>query len=181
MSKRNKTNKFFSGLLVVIAVTLIGAGIVQARPWCLDQGGATRFLRIDNVEFGDVVVDRATNLIWERSPLSATAGPLPWVLATLDCHNLRKGGFGGWRLPTVEELTSIVFRTFAVFPADHPFQDVAIGDVYWTATDTPGGTPPSRILVSTDPINTFGTNLLLTPHQVWCVNGGMGVSYTSTP
>jgi hypothetical protein len=42
----------------------------------------------------------------------------------------------GWRLPTVNELASLVdpSRSDPALPAGHPFNDVQLSDHYWSAT-----------------------------------------------
>ncbi len=59
---------------------------------------------------GDVVADRAAGLVWQRS---GSPHPLDWQGAREYCAGLdreRFAGRTGWRLPTVDELASIVAR-----------------------------------------------------------------------
>lgn len=56
----------------------------------------------------DLVMDKATGLIWQQS---GSAYPLNWKLAEEYIEELNRmqwGGYQGWRLPTVNELLSIL-------------------------------------------------------------------------
>jgi len=59
---------------------------------------------------GETVLDRATNLIWERS---GAAYPGTWSEACIRTGRLNVEGFGGasnWRLPTIDELLTLFRR-----------------------------------------------------------------------
>ncbi len=112
----------------------------------------------------DVVVDKATGLLWARCPLGYTLGQLgvcepqdgaqrlfTWgeamaaVQAVNDAANpfLNTGLADGWHLPNVKELASIVERRCLnpalndeVFPG-HP------SGYYWSATPAPQTAAPS--------------------------------------
>jgi hypothetical protein len=84
------------------------------------------------------VKDRLTGLIWERNANLAEF-PLSWSEA---CHfveqlnyNSKYGEPDGWRLPTREELFSLVSHQSInpSLPQNHPFIDVFNG-YYWTGT-----------------------------------------------
>ncbi len=56
----------------------------------------------------EVVIDHATDLMWQRS---GAPERLPWMQAKVYIDQLNQKQFGGyddWRLPTVEELTSLL-------------------------------------------------------------------------
>lgn len=66
---------------------------------CVDPDSVDRW---DDV--GDVLTDRSTGLVWQRG---ATSG-LFWEEAVAHCDALSLGGRGDWRLPTIDELRSLV-------------------------------------------------------------------------
>lgn len=54
----------------------------------------------------DTVLDTKTKLVWQRA---TSKKKYNWKDAATYCHNLRLGGYSsGWRLPTQDELLSIV-------------------------------------------------------------------------
>ncbi len=72
--------------------------------WCLTPlGGLADEPRF--VDFGDTVFDRMTGLEWEKVP--SHESNRTWAEALEDCLTSTKAG-GGWRLPNVKELASIV-------------------------------------------------------------------------
>src|SRR2546426_2171561 len=78
-------------------------GPYYATPsWDQTLPSSTRFIVLSNMN-SDAVLDRETGLVWQRSPI----GPLPWVLATLECIGQTTGNRFGWRLPAVNELRSL--------------------------------------------------------------------------
>ena len=96
--------------------------------------------------YDDLVLDRETGLVWERRPNHASN----WITALDDCYDdITKGGRKGWRLPGIEELTSLVDpdKTAPALPDGHPFSiyfDSSLSD-YWSSTVD--GDDPSRALV----------------------------------
>jgi len=87
------------------------------------------------------IKDTTTGRVWQKcsagqnsTDCSGTAGTYTWANAVTYCTGLALAG-GGWRLPNVKELESIVDETKAssptinttVFPA-------TVGDVYWSST-----------------------------------------------
>ena len=53
------------------------------------------------------------------------------------CKNLKVVGSTGWRLPTFEELNSIIDRFQNIDLAKKVFRNVKIGNGYWTTTKNP--------------------------------------------
>ena len=127
----------------------------------------------------EAVLDKETGLVWERSPGEEE---LIWIGANSRCIQLSKGDRFAWRLPTIQELSSLLDPTQAepALPSGHPFQNVQFGapDFYWSATFT-----------STLPVGNFAWGLSFGPGRVdgiftrsaltiglfsWCVRGGQG-------
>ena len=84
---------------------------------------------------GAAVVDNKTGLVWEQSPGVQYLG---WADAPDYCRGRTTGGGGEWRVPTKEELASLVelSQTDPALPDGHPFTDVDVA-IYWTSTRTP--------------------------------------------
>jgi hypothetical protein len=122
---------------------------------------------------GKVVLDKETGLVWEQSPDTNTRS---WVTAQIFCNNRFVGGRKGWRLPTIQELASLVDPTQSnpALPAGHPFSNVQASQSsgYWSATTS-----------VIDPIDAWIVGLFdggvfsLPKHATdvaWCVRGGHG-------
>lgn len=107
-------------LLFGVAVASVVGGAPAAPP-------AGRFVLRDG---NAVVVDTKTNLRWERTAnatLRARSGGATY------CGNLALGG-GGWRMPTVKELLTIVDREETGTPKwPTAFFDGPVGE-YWSST-----------------------------------------------
>jgi hypothetical protein len=120
----------------------------------------------------DAVLDKKTGLVWEKSPDTASAR---WTAAHRTCLEKSVGGQKGWRLPSLEELASLVDPSIAppglALPPGHPFQAIRSA-VYWSSTR-----------VGEDPRGSWGVHFGLGggatfinwAHsvQAWCVHDGI--------
>ncbi|HSF67467.1 MAG TPA: DUF1566 domain-containing protein [Nitrospiraceae bacterium] len=120
----------------------------------------------------DAVLDKETGLVWEKSPQTTSA---IWIVANRTCNEKNVGGRKGWRLPSLQELTSLVNPSIVppalALPEGHPFLAIRSA-VYWSATR-----------VGEDPKGSWGVHFGLGggatfihwahPGQVWCVRDGM--------
>jgi hypothetical protein len=124
----------------------------------------------------EAVLDRETGLVWERSP---STGFRTWLEAMGDCYSRIVGDRLGWRLPSIEELASLVDPTQSsppFLPRGHPFTNVQSGgQLYWSSTSL-FSTPPNAFAMrpfdGTVQVNIKG----LREGLVWCVRGGYGPS-----
>ncbi|MFT5659861.1 MAG: hypothetical protein ACI9TV_000494 [Sulfurimonas sp.] len=92
-----------------------------------------QYLR-DNTK--EVVLDTTTNLIWQDDATSATK---TWKVSLDYCENLALGGYDDWRLPNIEELSSLIDYTVSVPTIDSLFiNTVSAG--YWSSTTDVGDT-----------------------------------------
>ena len=74
---------------------------------------------------GRAVLDKKTNLVWERSP---DAKKRDWSSAVAYCATKAVGGRKGWRIPSFAELSSLMDSSNPNgnpdFPVGHPFENV---------------------------------------------------------
>ena len=87
---------------------------------------------------GSAVLDKETGLTWARD--ANLGGKKKWAVALNDSYNLKLGKRKGWRLPTIEELTSLLDMLSPEspkLPTGHPFKNAQSG-WYWTSMEYPG-------------------------------------------
>jgi hypothetical protein len=138
---------------------------------CDSQANCPRFEVLSDFD-NTAVLDRETGLVWEKSP---SPDDTNWRNALLRCNDLNLGGRRGWRLPTVQELGSLMdgTRSYRALPSGHPsFQDVQ-WSYYWSATTYGGETDYASGVWLVDG-HSFAAHKNL-EHFVWCVRGGQGV------
>ena len=121
------------------------------------------------------VLDRETGLVWNDEPNCCVGNS--WAGAKASCIGTQVSGRMGWRLPTVEELASLVqlFVGSPALPAGNPFP-VLTDDAYWTATSE------SSTLAWTINFGTTGipaTDTKANTNYIWCVRGGQ--AYNGAP
>jgi Protein of unknown function (DUF1566) len=147
--------------------------------------------RFDN----EAVLDRETQLVWEREPQDPFL-PGTFTVAVDDCYNRIVGGRMGWRLPTLEELTSLLVETpttnpqvvRAALPDGHPFIGIRSGDrpesAYWSITAGSNTFGEGRFTVAVDEpeVSTvvLETDLEIV-HPNWCVRGPGGGQSSREP
>ncbi len=87
--------------------------------------------RFELVMNNEAVLDRETDLVWQRDTSETI---YDWYAAQSYCYNIIIGSRGGWRLPSVEELKSLVDPTQVnpALPDDHPFTNVK--NYYWSSS-----------------------------------------------
>ena len=118
------------------------------------------------------VLDEETGLVWERVPSSTTAS---WDTATdIFCGGAHTAQRGGWRLPTLAELMSLIEggASNGSLPAGNPFSGISTAGAYWTSNEVPDQ-PTLALAVgvtSAQGLQTSGQSSL----GVWCVRGATG-------
>jgi len=83
---------------------------------------------------GAGVLDHNTGLVWLKQ--GTWSAEKNWWNTVSYCTSLYVGGVTGWRLPTKDELLSLVDKSVAgspKLPAGHPFLNVA-ALYYWSST-----------------------------------------------
>lgn len=169
----SQTLGLVSFVLVTFATAPAGAqttanGPYYATPsWDLQLPASTRFIVLANWN-SEAVLDRETGLVWERAP---EVSPITWDTARFRCLNKAVGGRKGWRLPSINELASLVDPTIAGsdLPTGHPFTDIQL-NTYWSAT-TAVRTDFAWI-VFFDGSGSLGTGDKSNEFFYWCVRGG---------
>jgi len=172
------------GILLIAVVTLAlvaspaaaqttANGPYYATPsWDQQLPAAQRFIVLTN--WGSAaVLDRETGLVWQRTPSNADAD---WPQAMNTCRIEKTGGRAGWRLPSIEELQSLIdpAQSNLALPPGHPFTNVGSG--YWSATTaTFLGFAAYTLFFETGGVGVAATNSVDVTHLVWCVRGGSGV------
>ncbi|MCP3954887.1 MAG: DUF1566 domain-containing protein [Desulfobacterales bacterium] len=124
---------FLGVVLVCVALFLVyPGGLPAANGKAVETSNQARFA--DN---GDgTVLDRQTGLMWLRNGQS-TLGAIPWVEAGAFCNGLKFAGYSDWRLPTKDEMATIVDTNnqSPALPLTSPFENVVTFLDYWTQTD----------------------------------------------
>jgi hypothetical protein len=101
---------------------------------CNSQTNCPRFEVLADFN-NEAVLDKETGLVWEKSLRTYSRD---CVTARNLCINSKLGGRMGWRLPTVQELLSLIDPTIGPglsLPSGHPFVNFQLA-YYWTATTT---------------------------------------------
>jgi hypothetical protein len=158
------------GVVGTAAQAATANGPYYATPsWDQKLDPAVRFIVLANWS-SQAVLDRETGLVWEQSPSPANHN---WHFAYAHCVQKNVGNRRGWRMPTIEELTSLTDPTSGPLPAGHPFGSV-LPDAYWSATTNTQFANSAWVM-------RFDTNQVLASSKdagnlnpVWCVRGGQG-------
>ena len=137
----------------------------------IDQA-SSRFIVLSDFN-EEAVLDLETGLVWERSSLT---NPETWQSAVELCYEKKIGERMGWRLPTFEELSSLVDGSVkvngesATLPPGHPFNMVP--QTYWTITSEISD--PAKALEVNFIYGTLSRSGKGAIHYVWCVRSGHG-------
>lgn len=142
----------------------------------------------------EAVLDRETGLVWEKAPYCSDT---PNGCSNFDfyqnardhCAGRNVGNRLGWRLPTIQELLTLIDPAAGGLPAGHPFFGGLPGtqgiltSTFWSATrhlpnyvtfsylaiaDFGGHTSPHRFVGYDSEFSTTG-------HFAWCVRSPQGI------
>lgn len=78
----------------------------------------------------EMVTDSKTGLVWQDDAAPASS----WQGAINYCEALTLGGDNDWRLPNMNELTSIVDYTYSTSPAISNVFVNTVSNYYWSST-----------------------------------------------
>lgn len=84
---------------------------------------------------GDIVSDSVSGLEWQDD---AVGSAMPWEDTIAHCESLVLGGHSDWRVPNINELTSIVDRSGNNPTIVNGFENTSTG-FYWSSTTYEGG------------------------------------------
>lgn len=145
---------------------------------CDTQANCPRFVVLSNWN-NAAVLDRETGLVWERSRSNAPG--FTFFSAQTHCAGLSVSGRLGWRLPSVQELATLIDQTVPAvipntipsIPRGHPFLAATLFGEHWTSTSSSDG------LRNAWQVTFFGgavdgTQSVDTTKYAWCVTGGRG-------
>jgi len=169
-------------LMIVVATQPADAQTISAGPYyatpswdqklqCDTQATCPRFIVLSNWN-NAAVLDRETGLVWEQSPGTTRQ---TWPNAQPLCNNKVVGNRKGWRLPTIQELASLLDPSVPglALPAGHPFSNINTLQ-YWSATTIASNTSFAWIVI-------FGSGDVTSDNKdpnfkdfVWCVRGESG-------
>ncbi|MBW2664319.1 MAG: DUF1566 domain-containing protein [Deltaproteobacteria bacterium] len=137
--------------------------------WSQKLDASERFELVLN---GKAVLDKETGLVWEQSPDTTDRD---WVFACIHCYRLTVERRKGWRLPTVEELASLVDpqNEEPALPTGHPFANVKHSH-YWSSTTTPEYSDCHYAWTVSFHHDGIGYHQKNMDAYVWCVRGGPG-------
>jgi hypothetical protein len=150
--------------------------------WDQTLPATRRFVLVMPIDgFGpQAVLDRETGLVWQRTPNEPRA--FEWHEARRLCRTENTGGRQGWRLPSVEELSSLLDLTPTSsdpgLPSGHPFGLRETTPVFWSASvDDFDANHAYAVNFVGEQLNVvpgvrvFPKNFKL---RAWCVRGGQG-------
>ena len=172
--------RFYFTLIAIIA--FVGfAALALADPgttWDQQINGHGRFKVLSQFG-GAAVLDKETGRVWDQSPSTdlfcwtTSDICLPGSDALSHCYQLEVGGRKGWRVPTIEELASLVdtSQPSLALPGGHPFN--VQPTTHWSATTNANDASRAWAVG-------FATGNVFNPvktadREVWCVRGGQGI------
>lgn len=157
-----------------IAQTTANGSYYATPSWDQTLPASTRFIVLSNMGSA-AVLDRETGLVWERTPV---AGNVTWISGIQHCRQLVIGNRKGWRLPSLEELESLLDGTQSnpALPSGHPFQGIGATDSFWSATSTEHDSLLAWIVDMGSIGNSGWSTKTAAFDRVWCVRGGASVS-----
>jgi len=129
------------------------------------------FLPGGGILWGQMVLDKETGLIWARNAYLDVSKP--WTVAIDFCRRITISNRQGWRMPTAEELASLLDMSVQgspKLPSGHPFENVQ--NSYWTSTTREGDSGDAWNVSMTNGISGYiGKG---TYRYAWPVRGGNG-------
>ncbi len=181
MKHKLSTTLALAVLTMAIAVGVARAQTVAPGPyyanpsWDQQLPASTRFIVLLNWN-SEAVLDRETGLVWQRTVGGAFAGNTQYLGAVQLCAGSTTGNRKGWRLPSLQELQSLVDPTLppntVALPVGHPFLGVPVFFTsYWTGTSFAADLTEAYFITLQSNLS-VGTDFKTTSKSFWCVRGG---------
>ena len=149
----------------------------------------SRFVVLEQFN-GEAVLDRETQLVWQREPKDQPGSSFfrtTFFSAIRHCYRVTTGGRMGWRVPTAEQLTSLLVvtptQTRAALPPENPFINIT-SERYWSISEGSFSSVSGRYVVAPNEpgITTVAIETgLSTIHPTWCVRGPGGGQSSREP
>ena len=129
-ARLNRTHTTIFRIAVLLAMSGFASTAFAQDAW--DHTNAPRFQLL--APFGNqAVLDRETGLVWERGPGAVAA--VNWSNAHERCNRLVVSNRMGWRVPTIQELTSILSIGFPNnMEPNNPFVLPPNNQLIWSST-----------------------------------------------
>jgi len=126
----------------------------------------------DQYYIEDLVLDKETGLIWTRDADLTEEG---WQAAISFCRSYSGGHRRGWRLPTIEEISTLLdtSRYYPALPEGHPFINMQYY-FYWSSTTYESNNDRAWAVLMLDGRMSFGDKSGDLELHVWPVRGGNG-------
>lgn len=170
----------------VVAVT--SGGAYYATPsWdqtlpCDSTVNCPRFVVLSNMG-SNAALDRETGLVWDLHPLGPFTSIFPgefWIGAQNGCLYDTRGERYGWRLPTVQELASLIdlHANGPAVPPGSPFQNISSdpSTYYWTSSADPGNSSNAYAITFSVPAVQKSIAKTSAGFYALCVRGGEGIN-----
>jgi hypothetical protein len=156
---------------IVVCVLFASPAAAQSQAWDKKFTGANRFIVLAAFA-SEAVFDKETGLVWERVPSTDTFTPSE---AHTHCNSTLLADRFGWRLPTIQELASLLdaSQSEPALTNGHPFADVVTDDCYWSATV--GDPQWSVSFAGAGTVTQGGCGSADGRNVVWCVRAGQGI------
>lgn len=164
----------YAALIGIVGLLMLAPLALAGPPSWDDQINRPSRFKVLRDFLDEAVLDKETGLVWERFPLSMP-NPSSWLASQDMCNTKTVGRRKGWRVPTIQELASLIDPTVGppgpTLPPGNPF--VALSLVYWSATTNAFDTGGAWV------VTLFNGDVFVqgkgSTFQVWCVRGGQGV------
>ena len=168
------------GLAIASAAAYASTATVEKGPYyglpAWDQqikSAANRFVVLSNWN-SEAALDKETGLVWEVTPVTDL---FTWTTAMEQCRKHLVGNRRGWRLPSYEELTSLLDGTQSspALPAGHPFQGIGANDAFWTTTQAETESGAAYQVQIADAATWISASEDAVSLRIWCVRGGSAI------
>lgn len=122
------------------------------------------------------VTDNLTGLMWEQKPGGGNDGMgsqmlMDWVSAISYCENLTLAGYGDWRLPNLNEISSLSHYGQSFLDSWlNSLGFISVQGTYWSATTFAASIANAFVLQSIH--NVIASDKVADTHYVWAVRGG---------